>query len=31
MKEIKAIVGTPSAFNRLAPGAKFAPNKHSRY
>lgn len=31
MKEIEAIVGTPSAFNHPAPEAKFAPTKHCRY
>lgn len=31
MKEIVAIVGTPSAFNHPAPVAKFAPNKHCSY
>uniref|UniRef100_A0A8C6E2Y8 RRM domain-containing protein n=1 Tax=Moschus moschiferus TaxID=68415 RepID=A0A8C6E2Y8_MOSMO len=28
---IGAIGGTPPAFNRAAPGAEFAPNKHRRY
>ncbi|XP_054976623.1 non-POU domain-containing octamer-binding protein isoform X3 [Sorex araneus] len=31
MEGIGAIGGTPSAFNRAAPGAEFAPNKRRRY
>ncbi|CAD7680927.1 unnamed protein product [Nyctereutes procyonoides] len=31
MEGIGAIGGTPPAFNRAAPGAEFAPNKHRQY
>lgn len=31
MEEIGAIGGIPPAFNHLAPGAEFAPNKRRRY